>query len=118
MKLLYDGDCGFCTRSANRIAPHLRGVEVRPLQSVDLLNLGVDPDRAMVEIPYVGRDGAVTYGSEAIANALADGGPRTRLLGRLMLSFPARNLAARIYPIVANHRHELPGGSSTCELPR
>lgn len=91
---------------------------VSPMQSVDLSSIGVDPVRAGAEIPYVSRDGAVTYGSDAIASAMIDGGGWTRLVGRVLLLPPIRFLARRLYRVVARHRHRLPGGSSACELPR
>lgn len=117
MTLLYDADCGFCTRAARLGAHVLRDVAVRPLQEADLAAAGVDPGRAQGEIPYVGPDGRVSYGSDAIGRALLDGGPRTALLGRVLLAPFLRPIAARLYRFVARHRHRLPGGSATCELP-
>lgn len=118
MTLLYDADCGFCTRAALFGARILPRVQVRPMQDVDLPSAGVDPVRAQAEIPYVGRDGAVTYGSDAIAHALIDGGRRTALAGRVLLAPLLRLLARRVYHLVGRNRHRLPGGSSDCALPR
>lgn len=116
--LLFDADCAFCTRSAGVAKRLFRNVDVRPMQAMDLVALGVDPARAAVEIPYVGRDGAVAYGSDAIAQAFIDDGRRTAWLGRLLLSLPFRGVARSIYRFVSRHRHRLPGGTNACELPR
>ena len=117
MTLLYDADCAFCTRAAN-VGRRILRVDVRPMQDVDLESVGVDPHRARTEIPYVGRDHAVTYGSDAIAQALIDSGPRTAWLGRVLLVQPVRAVARRVYEFVSRHRHRLPGGTHACELPR
>ncbi|MBN9609079.1 MAG: hypothetical protein BGO26_14245 [Actinobacteria bacterium 69-20] len=114
--LLFDADCGFCTRAA-AIAPRLRlDVDVRPLQGADLPSLGVSADRAWREIPLVAPDGRVRYGHEAIAGALATGGSAARLAARIMLSWPIDGLAAAVYRLVARNRHRLPGGTATCRI--
>ncbi len=52
--LLYDAECGFCTRAAHWVRRQLPvDVDVLALQSVDLAALGVDPGRAEREIPFV-----------------------------------------------------------------
>ena len=69
MHLLYDADCGFCSRSASWLVAW--GVPgVRSMQSVDLPALGVDAARAGREIPAVLPDGRVVYGARAIGEAL------------------------------------------------
>lgn len=115
--LLFDADCGFCTRVAG-VVPRLRlGVEVVSLQSADLASLGIDPARAMIQMPYVGADHTVSYGHRAIAAALRTGPAPLRLLGRL-LTAPGIGKAARAtYGWVARHRHQLPGGTAACTLP-
>ena len=118
MTLLYDADCGFCTRSARLAERVLRDVAVVPLQSVDLAALDVDAGRAGMEIPFRGRDGSVTYGADGIASALIHSGGVWAWLGRFMAAQPVRQVAGRLYRLVARHRHQLPGGSAACELPR
>jgi len=116
--LLYDGDCAFCTRMARLGTRLVPSVALRPLQSVDLEDVGVDEPRAQTEIPFVTADGAVSYGSDGIANALIANGRRTAWIGRLLLTRPVRPIARRVYRFVARHRHRLPGGSAACELPQ
>jgi predicted DCC family thiol-disulfide oxidoreductase YuxK len=115
--LLYDADCAFCTRAASAV-PRLRlSVGVCSLQSVDLPGLGVDPDRARRELPFVDGAGAVSYGHAAVANALRTGPLLLRLVGTAM-TLPGLNFVfASLYRLVAANRHRLPGGSAACELP-
>ncbi len=114
--MLNDGDCGFCMRTA-ALVPRL-GVDVdsATLQSVDLAALGVDEERALVEMPYVHPDGRVDYGHRAFAAILATGPVPWRLVGRLMTSRPVDPIARRIYPWVAANRSRLPGGTPACSL--
>lgn len=116
MTLLYDADCGFCTRSARLAKRVLRDVAVVALQSVDLAALDVDAGRASAEIPFRDHDGRVTYGADGIASALIHSGGGLAWMGRLMAAQPARQVVGRLYRFVARHRHQLPGGGSACEL--
>ena len=114
MHLLYDADCGFCSRSASWLAAW--GVPgVRSMQSVDLPSLGVDAARAGREIPAVLADGRVVYGARAIGEALRFGPLWLRVAGWLVrgpLAWPA----ALVYRVVARFRHRLPGGTGECRL--
>ena len=116
-QLLYDADCGFCTRAA-RLIPLLRiPVTVSPLQSVDLAALNVSPRRATVEMPLIRADGKVRYGHEAVAGALATGVLPLRFVARLMTLPVLNGVFKRVYGWVARHRHQLPGGTDACALP-
>ena len=114
MDLLYDADCGFCTRVASWLGR--RGVPgVRPMQAVDLAALGVDAVRATREIPALLGPGNVVYGAPAIGEALRYGPWWLRAAGWLIrgpLAWPA----ARVYGVVARYRHRLPGGTGECRL--
>jgi predicted DCC family thiol-disulfide oxidoreductase YuxK len=114
--LLYDADCAFCTRAA-AVVPKLRlAVGVCSLQSVDLAKLGVDPDRATRELPFVDASGAVSYGHVAVAGALRTGPLPLKIAGRIM-TLPGLNpVFAALYRLVAKNRHRLPGGSAACQL--
>ncbi len=115
MHLLYDADCGFCTRSASWLS--WVGVPgVRSLQSVDLPALGVDAARAAREIPAVLASGQVVYGARAIGEALRFGPVWLRGAGWLVRG-PLAWLAALVYRVVARYRHRLPGGTGECRLP-
>lgn len=114
--LLYDADCGFCTQVARRL-PWLRlGVEIRSIQETDLAAYDVSAERALRELPYVGSDGAVSYGHRAVAEALGTGPAPVRLVGRVVGWRLLAPVFARLYRWVSEHRHRLPGGTATCSL--
>lgn len=115
--ILTDGDCGFCRRAATHVPKLGVTVEVATLQGVDLPALGVDPQRAMVEMAFVGADGQVVYGAPAWAATLRTGPRFWRAVGRLMQAPGLRAVAARCYALVADNRYRLPGGSAACALP-
>ena len=116
--MLYDADCGFCTRTADWVRRRLRvDVDIRPLQSVDLTAYGVDAERAVREMPFVGADGVVAYGHDAWAGILRSGGPILRAGGGVLGSRALRPVARRVYSWVATHRHRMPGGTPACAVP-
>lgn len=129
--LLYDPDCGFCTRSAQLLARWPVTCRIEPMTPARLAELAVDPARAAAEIPFVHATGEVAYGAAGIAAALrtsrADRSAPTgrlravaaallRLAGRILASPGIAPVAARVYRWVAEHRHELPGGTVACAL--
>jgi len=115
--LLYDADCGFCTATARRV-PLLRlPVDIASVQGSDLVSLGVDPERAVTEMPFVDSRGRVHYGHLAWAAAMRTGALPLRVVGAALGSAVLAPIAARAYRWVATHRHRLPGGTPSCELP-
>ncbi|HEY0643756.1 MAG TPA: DCC1-like thiol-disulfide oxidoreductase family protein [Nocardioides sp.] len=114
--MLNDADCGFCMRTA-ALVPRL-GVDIdaSTIQDVDLPSLGVDPERAVVEMPYVHPDGRVDYGHRAFAAILRTGPLPWRLVGRAITTPPVDRVARRVYHWVAANRSRLPGGTPACSL--
>lgn len=114
--LLYDQDCGFCTRVA-KTAPRLHlQIGICPMNSVELATLGVDPVRATREVPFVSADGTVSYGHRAIAAALRTGPLPLKLIGTLLVLPGLSQLGGLVYRTVAKNRHRLPGGQRECKL--
>jgi predicted DCC family thiol-disulfide oxidoreductase YuxK len=114
--MLNDADCGFCMRTA-ALVPRLGvDVEASTIQAVDLASLGVDPQRAVVEMPYVHPDGRVDYGHRAFAAILATGPLPWRLVSRLITSPVGSPIADRVYHWVAANRSRLPGGTAACAI--
>jgi len=112
--MFFDGDCAFCTKCA-MVGPRLRLNSVfTKLQSVDLPSLGVDPVRAQREVALRYDDGTILYGHEAIAGALRTGSKPWRILGHVLVLGPIDPFSAMVYRAVSRHRHQLPGGSTTC----
>ena len=116
--LLFDGDCAFCTRSADvarRVLP--AGVDVTAWQFADLAGFGVSAERAQQEVLWVDRDGAVSGGAPAVARALRAAGLPWSVLGALLSVPPLRWLAPPVYRLVAANRYRLPGGTAACRVP-
>ncbi|MEU2348153.1 DCC1-like thiol-disulfide oxidoreductase family protein [Modestobacter sp. NPDC049651] len=116
--LVFDGDCGFCSRVAEvarRVLP--AGCAVVPWQWADLAALGVTAAQAQAEVLWVDRDGAVSGGARAVARGLRAAGLPWSLLGLLLSVPPVRWLAPPVYRLVAANRYRLPGGTPACRLP-
>ena len=116
--LVFDGDCGFCSRAAEvarRVLPP--GCDVVPWQRADLAALGVTAERAQAEVVWVDRDGAVSGGASAVARGLRAAGLPWALLGAVLSVPPLSWLAPPVYRLVAANRYRLPGGTPACRLP-
>jgi len=110
-QIVYDADCGFCTRSA-------RWVDFRPVawQSLDLDAVGATREQADSFAGWL-VDGRIrALGAPAIAAVLRDRGGWTRPIGRLIDLPGVRRLASVVYRVVAANRHRLPGGTDACRL--
>ncbi|MGY1642383.1 thiol-disulfide oxidoreductase DCC family protein [Geodermatophilus sp. SYSU D00703] len=117
--LVYDGDCGFCTRAAEvarRLLP--RDAAVTPWQTTDLAAIGVTPARARREVLWVSRSGRVSGGARAVAEALRAAGGPWALIGVALRVPPLSWLARGVYRLVAANRMRLPGGTAACAVPQ
>ena len=115
--VLYDADCGFCTKCSRWLMRRGAKADFTPLQAADLAGLGVDAARAQSELPAVLARGDVVYGAAACAAALSTGPRWMRVLSRLLVWPPVAVLAHVGYRLVAAHRHRLPGATESCALP-
>ncbi len=114
--LLYDGDCAFCTSCARLIEKRIRpAAAVVPWQFADLAELGVTAEQAADAVQWVGADGSVHSGHEAIATMLSTAGPIFRPIGRFLLLPGISWLAARAYRLIAANRQRLPGSTPACK---
>ncbi|MBM7806504.1 putative DCC family thiol-disulfide oxidoreductase YuxK [Geodermatophilus bullaregiensis] len=116
--LVFDGDCGFCTRSAalaRRVLP--AGCAVVPWQGADLAAVGTTAARARREVLWVPPVGEVLGGAPAVAAALRAAGSGWALLGRVLQLRPVAPLAGVVYRVVAANRMRLPGSTTACALP-
>ena len=112
--LVYDGDCAFCTRSAEWLQSH-SGAALQSCQTVDLDTLGLTEDDVAHAAYWLDSDGHVAArGAGAIAVALRSCSWPWRLLGSVVQTRPLRPLADAVYTQVALHRHRLPGSANTC----
>jgi predicted DCC family thiol-disulfide oxidoreductase YuxK len=116
-RLLFDGDCGFCTSSAAWVRRRLPPtVEVVPWQRVELDEMGLTTADAAGAAYWVTASGATFRGHRAVGRALLRCGRSWRLLGRLCLVPPTSWIAAGVYRLVARFRYRLPGGTPACRV--
>jgi predicted DCC family thiol-disulfide oxidoreductase YuxK len=116
-RLVYDGDCGFCTTSAHWLESHGidESVAVVPWQRIDLDSTGLTREQVTTAAYWL-EDGRQYAGARAISKALQHCGQPWRLLGRLIDLPPVRPLARVGYRLVARYRYKLPGGTPACRL--
>lgn len=117
--LVFDGDCGFCTRSvrfAERRIPV--DAEIVPFQAADLEALGTTVEQTTREIVWVEVDGRTYGGAQAAAKLLIAAGGPWRPLGLLGRVPPFRWIAHALYRGIAANRYRLPGGTAACAVPR
>lgn len=115
--LIYDGDCGFCTRSAGLVARLPVSVGLVPWQEADLGALGVSEQRAREEVIWVGPAGTVRGGAAAVAEVFRHCRLPWRPVGWLLSAPGVRVLADRCYRWVSANRSRLPGTTPACQLP-
>lgn len=116
--LVYDGDCAVCTLSVGWIA-RLRLADSRVVawQHADLPALGLTQAQCENELQWVGPDGRVDGGAQAVARLLLASGVPWVLAGALLRVPPFSWLGAALYRLVADNRQRLPGGTPACALP-
>jgi predicted DCC family thiol-disulfide oxidoreductase YuxK len=115
--LLFDGDCAFCTSCARLIEGIGPEAEIVAWQLTDLAELGVTEEQASDAVQWVGADGRVRSGHEAIAAVLSSAGRAWRVAGRTLLLPGISWIAGKAYRLVSDNRSRLPGGTPACGLP-
>ena len=115
--LIFDGGCGFCTTTANRIHKESSSpIEIKPWQWTELGDYGLTKEEASAKVQLVS-NGKVYAGHAAFAKILRlQKQWWFKLLGALLV-IPPFSWGARVgYYFVAKYRHKLPGGTPACEL--
>ena len=115
--LVFDGDCAFCTSSL-KVMKRLR-IRVEneiPWQFADLAALGLTQEECAEKVQWIGDDGRIRSGHEAIAQLLISSGP-WKPIGHLLLAPGISWLAEKVYGWVSANRTRLPGGTPACALP-
>lgn len=119
--LLYDGDCGVCTRLSGVVTSTVRrrreDFTVSAYQDADLPGLGLTPEQCDEALQWVDGRGRVSSAQDAVARVLLAGSLPFRPLGALILLPGVNALAGVVYRWVAANRHRLPGGTPACSLP-
>lgn len=119
--LIYDGDCGVCTKLSRFTTTSVRArpgdFEVSAYQDADLDTLGVTSEQCDEALQWVSASGRVSSAQDAVARVLLAGRLPFRPLGAVILVPGVNALAGVVYRWVARNRHRLPGGTPACSLP-
>ncbi|KEI46116.1 thiol-disulfide oxidoreductase DCC family protein [Saccharopolyspora rectivirgula] len=115
--LVYDGDCGFCTRCVRWAVRLPVSMRVVPWQETDVAALGSTAERARAEVLWISGPGQVRGGADAVAGLLEQCRFPWSSLGRLLSAPGVRRVADRLYTWVAANRHRFPGSTPACQLP-
>ena len=116
--LLFDGDCGMCDKSMERLQSTMQPpVDFQTYQSADLDALGV-PEQAVMDGPVLVLPGG-TYlvGPAAMAEVMTLAGGRYATLGRMMSAPGPRQFLAWIGPKMYHQRYRMPGADDSCRVP-
>ena len=117
--LVYDGDCGFCTRSARWAAAGLpEGARVAPWQVLDLDELGLTQHDVTTAAHWFDARGRRHSASKAISHVLAASRGYRKVLGWILRVPPLSWLAIPVYRLVARYRFKLPGATDACRVPQ
>jgi len=114
--LIYDADCGFCTKSAKWLEGHFRDSQatIAPWQSLELGAFGLTESDVTSAAWWVDADGK-NYGAHlSIARAMRACGGALAVAGACLEYPPVSWVAAPVYRWVARHRNQMPGGSDSC----
>jgi len=119
--VLYDADCGICTRSACWLASHDRDrrLDLQPLQAADRVAPDAPPAGELLAALHVrAADGRWHRGGDAVLTAL-DVIPRWRGLARLVRRTPLHLVVEPAYRLVAANRGLASRllGAEACPLP-
>jgi predicted DCC family thiol-disulfide oxidoreductase YuxK len=116
--LIYDGDCGFCERTANWLRRRLpKDYEIQPSQRLpNLQELGLDKVKVHEAAYWIDPDGTKHRGHRAIMRAVESSGGILSPLARVTKVWPLDPLVSWVYGAVARNRHRFPGASDHCHL--
>ncbi|MGH3438746.1 MAG: thiol-disulfide oxidoreductase DCC family protein [Sciscionella sp.] len=114
--LIFDGGCGFCTRSRNllrRLDRHGR-IRITPYQQPGVTErTGLTREQLAAAVWWIGADGARYRGAAAVNHALS-AALGTRLPVALYRLPIIRELQDWIYRLISTNRHRLPGAVPHC----
>lgn len=119
--LIYDGDCGVCTKLSRFVTTTVRKRQsdfaVSAYQDADLAALGLTAEDCDAALQWVSANGRISTAQDAVARVLLHGRLPFRPLGAIIALPGVNALAGLVYRWVAANRHRLPGGTPACSLP-
>ena len=110
--LVFDGDCGLCTRLAGlaqRWIPPTQG-RVVAAAWIDVAHYGLTAEQCREALQFVDRHGRTFAAQDAVAHLLLSSRAWWRPLGVVALLPGVRQVAGVVYRWVARNRSRLPGG--------
>lgn len=117
--LIFDGDCGFCTTTANWIKKNSKvALEIAPYQWTELGQYGLTTEEATARVQVVVGD-KVFAGHYCMSQLLLiQPNILLKLVGALMVLPGLDSISAKVYEWIAANRQKLPGGTPACKLPK
>jgi predicted DCC family thiol-disulfide oxidoreductase YuxK len=117
--LAYDGDCGFCQTSVDRLralaAPTLEAV---PWQFLPAEETGPHLERLDQEVLLLRGGTVLAGGSDALARWVGTSPSGVYRVLAAVVRLPGVRACARVvYRWVSRNRHRLPGGTPACAAP-
>jgi predicted DCC family thiol-disulfide oxidoreductase YuxK len=116
--LVFDGDCGFCTSTANWIVKHSKvAIDAQPYQWAKLDDFGLTREESAARVQLIA-DGKIFSGHFCMAKLLLlQPNALVKILGAIMVLPGLNALSAKVYDLIAANRHRLPGGTPACRMP-
>jgi predicted DCC family thiol-disulfide oxidoreductase YuxK len=117
--LFFDGDCGFCTSTANFIEKNSTAkIEAKPYQWAKLADFGLTEKEAAAKVQLVS-GGKIYAGHHCMAKLLLlQPNPILKFVGAVMVMPNIDPISAKVYDWVAANRQKLPGGTPACKMPK
>ena len=113
--LLFDGDCGFCSASVEWLKQKVE-FEAVPFQFSKYQQFGISESEMNSQVWLID-DGEKFGGAVAFARLLGKSQVVwLRIIGAFLLLPGVKFIAQKVYALVANYRHLLPGGTPACRL--
>lgn len=116
--IIFDGDCGFCSLSVSKLSQLLgrRSPQAVPFQKLDLRDFELSTDKVMKAMYYSDSQGKMFSGADAFRIVFRDAGSGWIIL-YLLLSTPIiKQVARKIYRLIAVNRQKMPGSSNSCGM--
>jgi predicted DCC family thiol-disulfide oxidoreductase YuxK len=113
--LIFDGECGICTTSANVMRRWIRpDCDIEPWQRTDIASFGLTPEECSSAVQFVTADRRVYSGSRAVMRMLRTAPLPWPAVGALGDSPGIAWVADRTYRWIAANRDRLPGSTPAC----
>lgn len=117
--LIFDGDCAFCTQTANFVRRlNRRGqMDVVPWQSPGALaRFGLTEQQCMTAVQFVDEQEKIFSAAAAANQTLRRLGGMWQLISLLYALPGIHQLEDAAYAWVARNRYRLPGGTPECKI--